>query len=498
MVLWRWMSIAALLALPGNVGAEERARSKLSSVQVETTEQEVIVKLAGSRAPDFTSFTMNDPFRVVVDWAGSELGDLAAERRFDRGLVRRWSTRQFDSEAEQISRVTIELARQSAYHVRADGHQVTILFKAVPEPIQPSEPVATEPEAPPPAPYVPEGPLTEPVAAVPSNPPALVLPPVTPSKKEAPPVVAVAPKIEAPRPAPMPAPVAPPAPVVAKVEPRPAPVLPQPKPYVAEGPLTEPAEFVAPVVAKVEPPKVEPPKVAPAKVEPPQVEAPKPAVLAQFEPAQAAPEPVKLASWSPEPATATKKEVPAPVVALAAPKPVAPKAKPVEEPARFAAAVPHASWQPPGVGKEAIGQETVEPTRTVPADPEQPVLEAAPPKQVPGAAAEDFDPGPRVMKYIGFQQMAEVSRVFVRLDGKARYRVIEGGNKLVLELLSTSINVKNNERPLDTSYFDSPVTRVQAVRDGDITRVEVALREDAPAQVKRIGTTIAVDFTRRR
>ncbi|NJK88233.1 MAG: hypothetical protein HC923_01790, partial [Myxococcales bacterium] len=114
----------------------------------------------------------------------------------------------------------------------------------------------------------------------------------------------------------------------------------------------------------------------------------------------------------------------------------------------------------------------------------------------PSAAseAEDYDPGRRTMTYIGFRQTEEVSRVFVRLDGRARFRQYQEGSLFVLELTDTRVNVKNNERPLDTTYFDSPVLNVRAVSGARATRIEVKLRKSVPWQIKRIGTTIAVDF----
>ena len=93
--------------------------------------------------------------------------------------------------------------------------------------------------------------------------------------------------------------------------------------------------------------------------------------------------------------------------------------------------------------------------------------------------------------------MADVSRVFVRVDGKARYKQYrEGSSKFVLELVNTSVNVKNNTRPLDTTYFNSPVSKIQAVPAGENTRIEISLKESVPFKIKRIGTTIAIDFRR--
>ncbi len=86
--------------------------------------------------------------------------------------------------------------------------------------------------------------------------------------------------------------------------------------------------------------------------------------------------------------------------------------------------------------------------------------------------------------------------MFVRLDGPARYRVLPSvsDDSFVLELMSTTIDVENNSRPLDTQYFPGPVTWAQARRWGTSTHVEVRLRAPVRWAVKRIGTTVAIDF----
>ena len=86
--------------------------------------------------------------------------------------------------------------------------------------------------------------------------------------------------------------------------------------------------------------------------------------------------------------------------------------------------------------------------------------------------------------------------MFVRLDGRPRYRIrpSPAGDTFSLELLDTKVNVENNTRPLDTSYFPGPVALVQAKRIGVGTHVEVRLRDAASWKVKRLGTTIAIDF----
>lgn len=482
------------LLLPTSALAKEKKDelSALRSITVDSKSDDIAVALDGSRAPDFTSFTMSDPFRVVVDWAGSRLDGVKSEQSFDRGLVRRVTTQQFDSEAEKISRVVIELAQKTAYRVEADGVRVIVHFVPVatpiPEPAPEPEPVVEE-EAEPVekkiAKYVPEGPLTEPDVPVPS---------------EAPTIVA---KVE-PKPAPAPAK---PEVKVAKVEPAPAPKKAEPKTMVAAAPKPEPAAVPAPAPKKVVPSDPVAAVIAPdAPSIPEGAELTEPVMeptVAKAEPVKE--EPVKLAKFVPsEPAPVPEPKVEA--------SPVAKPSAPAPQRTQQLAAQPDldTQWSPPAVPVtkslpvvKLAQADTLEPENTTPADPDVPTMERkTSPSLTPtatngGADPMDFDPGPRVMTYIGFRQMADVSRVFVRVDGKAKFRVLEEGTRFSLELVDTAVNVKNNERPLDTTYFNSPVTKIKATTTGGGTRVDVELREMVPHQIKRIGSTLAIDFTRR-
>lgn len=545
-------SLALLaLTLPGSASADQQKEtlSKLSDVDVQQSKKDVVVTVIGSKAPDFTSFTMSKPFRVVVDWAGSRI-EGAEEQRFERGLIRSVQMKQFDSEAEQISRVTIELSRETAYHVEADGTKVSVHFEPVPDPIpEPKpEPVAKKKveEKKKTVAYVPEGPLTEPDVPVPENPPAPPKPQIeiaklpkpepkpepvveakpAPAKPKPEPVVAEAKPAPKPEPAAKPEPKPEPVVAAAKPEPKPESVTakkaePQPEPVVVAKkpePVVEPKPEPAkpePVVAKKAEPKPEPvvaaakPEPKPEPVVPPKPVKAEPVVAtAKPEPKperapepKEKPEPIQLASYVPkvQPKTVpVKAKTTEPPVRMTSPTPAPVRRTPSRRTQQLASAAPKeldSGWTPPGAGKVrklpvvrfGVGQETLQPSGETPLDPEQPLPEGD----------GDFDPGPRTMSYIGFRQMADVSRVFVRLDGKAKYKQYREGGNMILELVNTSVPVKNNTRPLDTSYFNSPVTNVQAVPSGGNTRVTVQLKEAVPFKVKRIGTTIAVDFTRR-
>ena len=514
--------------------------SRLDGVEVETEADQVVVSIQGTLAPNFTSFTMQDPFRVVVDWAGSRLPEEGTKKTYDRGLVREVDTKQFNSEAEKISRVIVKLSQSTTYRVQAKGTTVRLVLDAVPDPLPAPTPepvvaavVDAAPEASNPL-LVQEGPLTEPDVAIPTE---------VPVPKPAPVVIAKAP---APAPAPAVAPPAPSAPADAPPAPTPTPTPevtpPAPKavvaerasvPVVDEPPSVPDVDAPVPVlIAEAEPaaaPPVEPaaapaepevmpepvvaaaPAPAPVPVEPEPVvaaaPAPAPVVAAAPEPQPTVKaEPVRLATFTPP---ESKADTPEPAAKVSTPK-FATAKKPEAKTQRLAAAMPKtkssSDWSPPAVHYErrrslkvvkiADPQDTLQPEGSTPADDLE-VRETRPAPTMPTSPdANDFDPGPRVMKYIGFRQMAGTSRIFVRMDGKARYRQSQEGDLLVIELMNTSVPVKNNTRALDTSYFNSPVLRVQAVPRGENTRVEVRLREQGSFQVKRIGTTIAIDFSR--
>ncbi|MBM4378717.1 MAG: hypothetical protein FJ086_05355, partial [Deltaproteobacteria bacterium] len=106
--------------------------------------------------------------------------------------------------------------------------------------------------------------------------------------------------------------------------------------------------------------------------------------------------------------------------------------------------------------------------------------------------------GKRALDFIGFSQQASSSRVYVRTNGPATYDVSEAGSgRVVLTLEDTSIGMANNQRTLDTSFFETAVTRVQAVPGpGRSVRVEILLRRPVPYTAAQQGNEIRVDFER--
>ncbi len=114
--------------------------------------------------------------------------------------------------------------------------------------------------------------------------------------------------------------------------------------------------------------------------------------------------------------------------------------------------------------------------------------------------AQTLDNEIKNMNWIGFQQFQEASRVFVRTTEPVRYRVdTTKPNMVVLILENTRVPLRNNTRFLDTRYFDSPVSFIQAkVIEGPSpsVRIEIHLRERRPFREVQNDTFLALDFER--
>ncbi|MHA7632329.1 AMIN domain-containing protein [Corallococcus sp. M7] len=103
----------------------------------------------------------------------------------------------------------------------------------------------------------------------------------------------------------------------------------------------------------------------------------------------------------------------------------------------------------------------------------------------------------KTMTQIGFQQQPDSSRVFVRTNAPVRYTVNGSGNQVVLELENTRVVESNNTLPLDTHFFPSAVSRVEAFSGaGQTVRVVIQLKQGVRYETRQEGGLITLDFPR--
>jgi hypothetical protein len=189
----------------------------------------------------------------------------------------------------------------------------------------------------------------------------------------------------------------------------------------------------------------------------------------------------------------------APAAPEAAPEPtrgeVAAAAEPVDPaPARE----PRADAEPQA---EPVAEQAFAASAAPAAEPEA-AVDAAPAQETEPAsdelAATALAPAPSAqLREVGFRQLPGSSRVFFRTSVTPRFSVQDVGENVIrVELENTRAVRRNDTRFLDTSFFSSAVAMVTPMRRGTSYVVEIKLRERVPYQQRIEGDMLALDFAR--
>ncbi|MGA9521790.1 MAG: AMIN domain-containing protein [Myxococcaceae bacterium] len=121
-------------------------------------------------------------------------------------------------------------------------------------------------------------------------------------------------------------------------------------------------------------------------------------------------------------------------------------------------------------------------------------LEARRSRTQPAVARE----GQRSVSLVGFRPSGRGARVFIQMDGTTQYEVREGDVRtIVVVLRGTRISSPNNARFLDTSFFDTPVQLVNPTEVGDEVHVAVKLKRPVPYQVHQSEDALVIEFQER-
>jgi hypothetical protein len=119
--------------------------------------------------------------------------------------------------------------------------------------------------------------------------------------------------------------------------------------------------------------------------------------------------------------------------------------------------------------------------------------------QVSPGLAERLEAGAPAaqLREIGFQNMPGVSRVFVRTSVTPRFVVQDLGEDTVrIEFENTRVTRRNDTNHLDTSFFPSAVAMITPSRRGTSFVVDIKLRQRVPYQQRIEGDMLAIDFER--
>jgi len=88
----------------------------------------------------------------------------------------------------------------------------------------------------------------------------------------------------------------------------------------------------------------------------------------------------------------------------------------------------------------------------------------------------------REMRWAGFQQFsAKRSRLYLHADGPLTYTVTTAPRHIEVLIKNVRINLENNQRVLDTRFFETPVMQATIKRQGKNLRWIIELKQDTPA-----------------
>lgn len=469
---------AAALAAVSAAGAQTVELNVISKVQVQDAGNEVVVSITGSKPPNFTTFSMMDPPRFVIDVSESTFKNVPEDLTGGPGLIQIVKNLSYGSEATSIARVMIAFTREvDPPDVQTAGTELVVRIA------KPGD-MGVAQRAPPAQPRAaPEAVAAAPAAAAEAAPAA---------------AAAAAPAAAAPAAAAAAAPAAVPAAAAAtalaeqaRLEAEEQMRYEAKKKAEAEAQAKAEAEAERRAQAELEAKaKAEAAAAAAAQAQVDKALAAQEAkaraeaeAQAKADARAAADEEKRLKA---EEAKARREaEAQAKVEAKAAAAEER-RLKAEEARARREAEAQAKAEAKARAAEEAKARREAAALKVASVPPSQPRVEALAPSGAPNQVRE-----------VGFQQLPGASRVYVRTAQEPRFTIMEAGEKTIrVELANTRVRRRNDTRFMDTSFFASAVALVTPKREGSNYVVEIKLKERVPYQQKVEGDMLAIDFER--
>ncbi len=367
------------------------------------------VRITADEPPNFTTFTIDYPPRLVVDLAGATLVDVPTNIPVGQNGVQGIQTLPYGAGSSAVARIIIMYDKPVQTDILTDGNSIVVRQAETPAPAgtPPAGPTLARTQAAPPPPSpTPAAPEPAPVRQAAATPPSPTPPP----------------EPAAPRPV--------------------APPPPSPRPAAAE-----------PLVAA--PPPAQPPR--------------NPDNAAPETPVQPAPPPAAVAVESAPPAPAAE-------------EPVAPPP----------AAVPPASAPPPPPAAPALARAEPAPLKL-----NTQAQLASPPAPAPSEEPPHVSARRKTLSLVGLRFNNGATSVFVRTNEPVSYHVSERPNGLVVTIENTRIRRRNDTRPLDAQFFDSPVAKIRASQNRGDVEVNIDLKTQAAYQATQSGREVELSFSQK-
>jgi hypothetical protein len=423
--------LAFCLFLAGAAQAQDL--NVITAVEVKDEGNSVLVTVRGSKPPNFTTFSMADPARFVIDLSEAKFQGVPEDLRVDDGVVRVVKNLSYGTGATSIARVMVAFSVDvEPPDVQTDGNALLVKVS------KPGVAAVASADAKPA--------VAAPAAAAPAADaaPAAAATPAAADGADAGVVVAEAPPSDADD--------------AARKE-----ALASEQ---REAEAREQARQSAEASAKE--------REAQARLE-------REALARQAE--QVAAKKAEEEEEARRAAEARNAEIKAKAAEASEPQQAA-AAEPAAAPVAVATPVQAAEPEPTPAQAEA-------PVRAPTPDP------APTPAETRAAAASSAPAPATRLQAIGFKQLATVSRVFVKTSATPRFTITDVGDDVVrVEVENTRSTRRNDTRPLDTSFFPSAVSMITPSKKGTSYVVDIKLKKRVPYQQKVEGDLLAIDFER--
>jgi hypothetical protein len=473
----RAVALAVLFALP--VSAASAPHRQILSVDLRAGESPALV-ITTDGPPNFTSFRLDHPARVVVDFPETT-AQPADGKGPEEGPIARWLLQPLDSADRTDARLTVELRADADYTIASNGKTVELrLRRATSRPL-----VALEGDRPGAANTAPRSDAV---------------------------IVATAEAPDAGSAAVAPAPAAPEAVVAQAGTPAPPDVSPPPPPAPPEMSPAEKAraERAAREAARLEAlrQKQEEARAKAEAKKQAQLQAAAAAKAAHQEKLRRQREAVAAAAAARAEKLRLQREAAARVAAARAEKlreareaAAARKAEQAEKLRRQREAATAARATREKKAREALAARKAERARKEQVRKE--ALAAALAAQRERAArkrealARIQALHPATLGQIGFHRSADGAEVLLHTSAPVHYTVREEApDRIVVALERTRILVANNRRPLDTRFFGTSVARIAPIENPAALSVdvEIDLTTPVPCEIKANGASLTVVF----
>jgi hypothetical protein len=106
--------------------------------------------------------------------------------------------------------------------------------------------------------------------------------------------------------------------------------------------------------------------------------------------------------------------------------------------------------------------------------------------QVPPAPPPELGTKPVLLTWTGFQRVDEGSQVYFQLSGEVAYEVEETPGRVVIRMSNTRVNTRNNARPLDLRFFDTPARGVKLRKRGRDLVATIELKRRSTPVIQQV------------